>query len=102
MMAKVAVFMGQDPVSAPVVTDAPLPQAKVYVVLGSQALRKWFPGIRAGNGMWFSTGDRGVENAVVTRSPDLVLARAGSQKTLRELKEEMKAVFISAMQRIRL
>ena len=47
MMAKIASAMGKTPETAPVVHDKPIPRARVYVVLGGLAMRKWFPGRNA-------------------------------------------------------
>lgn len=98
MMEKVAAYMGKTLETAPLVCDGGLPHAKIHIVLGSTALKKWFPGKRAAPGQWFDAG--GGAEAVVTRSPDRVL-KATTKETLLDLKKEMQAVFKTVLQRIK-
>ena len=48
MMAKIVAAMGKTAATAPVVVAPPLPKAKVYIVLGGLALKRWFPGLPGG------------------------------------------------------
>ena len=98
MMERVAAYMGKTLETAPLVCDGGLPHAKIHIVLGSTALKKWFPGKRAAPGQWFDAG--GGAEAVVTRSPDRVL-KATTKETLLDLKKEMQAVFKTVLQRIK-
>jgi hypothetical protein len=50
MIAKITGAMKRTPESAPLVTAAPLPQSRIYVVLGGNAMKKFFPGMRGAPG----------------------------------------------------
>ncbi len=71
MVAKITAALGATPESAPVAVDPPLPAARVYVVLGGLALKKWFPGRNAAPGQWVRS-DGGVD-VLVTYSPEYIL-----------------------------
>ena len=55
MISKITAALKTTAELAPVVDSSPLPEARIYVVLGSLALRKWFPEIKAAPGMWVKT-----------------------------------------------
>ena len=71
MISKITAALKTTAELAPVVNSAPLPDAGIYVVLGSLALRKWFPEIKAAPGMWVKT--RGGCDVLVTYSPEYIL-----------------------------
>ena len=50
MMAKIVTAMHETPESAPIVFNGGKPPAKMYVVLGSEAMKKWYPGMRGAPG----------------------------------------------------
>jgi hypothetical protein len=64
MISKITAALKTTAELAPVVDSSPLPEARIYVVLGSLALRKWFPEIKAAPGMWVKT--RGGSDVLVT------------------------------------
>lgn len=87
MIAKITVALGATAESAPVVTAPPLPVARVYVVLGALALKRWFPGRTAGPGQWLQ-GDGG-EMILVTYSPEFFLRYKVVTPAVDKLKHEM-------------
>ena len=70
MIAKITAGLGYAPEAVPVVVDAPLPEANVYVVLGGGALKKFFPGTPASYGKWLRIG---AQLALFTFSPEYIL-----------------------------
>ncbi|MBO7482639.1 MAG: hypothetical protein J6U17_01975, partial [Kiritimatiellae bacterium] len=87
MIGKITAALGATAETAPVVTAPPLPPAKVHVVLGSHALKKWFPGRSAGPGQWLK-GDGG-ETVLVTYSPEYFLRYKVVTPAVDKLKHEM-------------
>ena len=71
MMAKIVAALGKTAASAPIVWEGALPKAKVIVVLGGNALKKWFPGAAGAPGQWIDTPQ--VKNVLVTHSPVFIL-----------------------------
>lgn len=100
MMARITTALKTTAEAAPVITGEPLPAAGIYVVLGSLALRKWLPGVKAAPGMWTSHGGSDV---LVTYSPEHILrfasAPAAAEKMKREMWTSLKAVAQRAAQR---
>lgn len=86
MMAKITAALKKTDETAPVVTAEPLPQAAIYVVLGSLALRKWFPGVKAAPGMWVAEGGK---NILVTYSPEYILRFGTVTPAVEKIKKEM-------------
>ena len=68
MMAKIITALGRTAETAPVIVAPQLPKAKVYVVLGGLALKKYFPALKGGPGQWVKT--EGGEDVLVTYSPE--------------------------------
>lgn len=99
MMTKIVVALGKTPETAPVVHEGELPAAKVHVVLGSAALKKWFPGLRAAPGQWVST-DR-AKNVLVTYSPTYILRFGTVTPAVQKVKKEMWTSLKSVLQRLR-
>ena len=98
MMAKIILAMHRTAETAPVVVAPPLPKAKVYVVLGSLALRKWFPGVAAAPGQWIATSTG--EQALVTYSPEYILRFKEVTPALRKIKSDMWTSLKSVLQRL--
>lgn len=71
MMSKIVTALGKTAASAPIVHEGPLPRAKVLVVLGGNALKKWFPDAAAAPGQWIDTPR--IKNVLVTYSPAFIL-----------------------------
>ncbi len=87
MMAKAITALGKTDETAPIIIVPPLPKAKLYVVLGGLALRKFFPELRGEPGDWLKS-TRG-ENVLVTYSPEYILRFSEVTPAVRKIKEEM-------------
>ena len=70
-MAKIVAALGKTAATAPIVWEGTLPKAKVIVVLGGNALKKWFPGVAGAPGQWIDTPH--AKNVLVTHSPAFIL-----------------------------
>ncbi len=102
MISKAVAAMKKTPETAPVVFDGTLPAAKIYIVLGREALKKWFPGVHAAPGQW-RKGRMG-EDILVSYSPDFILrfSRPGvpDSKSTVDMKRELWTSLKGVMQRI--
>ena len=98
MMAKIVTAMHQTPESAPIVFTGEKPQAKMYVVLGSEAMKKWYPGMRGSPGQWLR--GRNGEDVLVTYSPEYILRFGAVTSELTKLKRNMWTSLKGVMQRI--
>ena len=87
MMAKIVAALGKTAASAPIVWEGALPKAKVIVVLGGNALKKWFPGAAGAPGQWIDTP--GVKNVLVTYSPVFILRFRVVTPEVKRLKRAM-------------
>lgn len=52
IMVKAVGALGKTSATAPVVTDLPIPKAKVYAILGERSRRKFMPQVPGAPGMW--------------------------------------------------
>ena len=98
MMAKIVTAMHQTPESAPIVFTGEKPQAKIYVVLGYEAMKKWYPGMRGSPGQWLR--GRNGEDVLVTYSPEYILRFGAVTSELTKLKRNMWTSLKGVMQRI--
>ena len=98
MMAKIVTAMHEAPDTAPIVFTGERPAAKIYVVLGSKAMKKWYPGMHASPGQWLR-GREG-EDVLVTYSPEYILRFGTVTPALMKLKREMWTSLKGVMQRI--
>jgi len=98
MMAKIIPAMGKTPESAPIVFTGELPSAKAYVVLGGNALKKWFPGTPGAPGQWVSAAE--AKNVLVTYSPEYILRFGTVSPAVKKLKQEMWTALKSVLQRM--
>jgi hypothetical protein len=98
MMAKIVAALGKAPEAAPVVYEAPIPRAKVYVVLGRLALKKWFPAVKAAPGQWVATELS--QNVLVTYSPTYILRFAAAAPAVQQIKKSMWTSLKAVLQRI--
>lgn len=87
MVGKITEALGETAESAPVVFAPPFPKAKVTVILGGRALRKWFPGRNAAPGQWVE-GLFG-EEALVSYSPEYILRISADGEELKKIKRRM-------------
>ena len=98
MMAKIVTAMHETPESAPIVFNGERPPAKMYVVLGSEAMKKWYPGMRGAPGQWLR--GRNGEDVLLTYSPEYLLRFGAATPALMKLKREMWTSLKGVMQRI--
>ncbi len=77
VMAKILAAMRKTVETAPIVIERPIPKAKVYVVLGMAALKKFLPGKSASPGQWLKS-DRGADVLVTYTPEDFVRFNAAS------------------------
>lgn len=87
MISKITAALKTTAEFAPVVDSAPLPEARIYVVLGALALRKWFPEIKAAPGMWVKT--RSGCDVLVTYSPEYILRFGTVTPAVEKIKKDM-------------
>ena len=87
MISKITAALKTTAEFAPVVDSAPLPEARIYVVLGALALRKWFPKIKAAPGMWVKT--RSGSDVLVTYSPEYILRFGTVTPAVEKIKKDM-------------
>ena len=87
MIDKIVAALGKTADSAPVVVDKPVPKAKVYVVLGALALRKFQPTLRGAPGMWL-TSPRGAD-VLITYSPEYILRFREVTPAVQKIKHDM-------------
>jgi len=88
MMTKALTAMGKTFETAPLVLAEPLPKAKVYVVLGGLALKKFFPGRPGEPGQWLNLEGGGL--ALVTHSPEYILRFARKEGAESKSTEKIK------------
>ena len=98
MMAKIIGAMGKTPETAPIVFTGELPVARYYVVLGREALRKWFPGKSAAPGQWLQDGNG--HSLLVTYSPEYILRFGTVTPAVQKIKVEMWTSLKTVKQRI--
>ena len=99
MMAKIITAMGKTAETAPVIVEPPLPPAKVYVILGGLALRKYFPGLRGEPGQWRET--EGGVPVLVTYSPEFILRFGTVTPAVQKMKKDMWTSLKAVQQRVR-
>ena len=100
MVAKIVKALGKTPETAPVVLSRPFPQAKVYIVLGGLAMRKFFPEMKGAPGKWMRS--KVGEDVLVTYSPEYILRFGEVTPAVQKMKEDMWRSLKAAMQRTRL
>ena len=100
MVAKIVKALGKTPETAPVVLSRPFPQAKVYIVLGGLAMRKFFPEMKGAPGKWMRS--KAGEDVLVTYSPEYILRFGEVTPAVQKMKEDMWRSLKTAMQRTRL
>jgi len=99
MMAKIITAMGKTPETAPIVFTGDLPKARAYVVLGGNALRKWFPGTPGAPGQWADTAV--APNVLITYSPEYILRFGEVTPAVQKLKRDMWTSLKSVLQRLK-
>jgi hypothetical protein len=87
MMEKIIGAMKKNAATAPIVVESPLPPAKVYVVLGSFALKKFFPSLRGAPGQWLKSESG--SDVLVSNSPEYILRFGVETAAVRKIKQDM-------------
>ena len=98
MMAKIVTAMKKTPETAPIIFAGECPDAKVYVILGSGALRRWLPGARGAPGEWVK--DQQGKNYLVTYSPEFIIRMGPVTQAVKEIKMKMWTSLKGVMQRV--
>lgn len=97
MMAKIVAAMGKTAATAPVVVAPPLPKAKVYIVLGGLALKRWFPGLPGAPNQWTRTAEG--QDVLVSNSPEYILRFKTVTPAVQKIKRDMWTAIKSVLQR---
>ncbi len=98
MITKAIFALGKTNASAPTVIVSPMPKAKIYVVLGGLALRKFFPELKGEPGDWLKSSSG--ENVLVTYSPEYILRFSKITPVVQKIKKEMWRNLKSILKRI--
>ena len=96
MMAKIMNALGKP--AAPIVVAPPVPQAKVTVVLGGLALKKYFPGMKGEPGQWQKTPDG--RDVLITYSPAYILRFGTVTPAVQKIKQDMWTSLKAVKQRL--
>ena len=99
MMAKIIGAMKRTAENSPIVVEPPMPRAKVLVVLGGRALKKYFPAQKAEPGQWFRTP--GGRDVLVTYSPEYILRFDTVTPAVQKLKQDMWRSLKAVVQRLK-
>ena len=99
MMAKIIGAMKRTAENSPIVVEPPMPRAKVLVVLGARALKKYFPDQKAEPGQWFRTP--GGRDVLVTYSPEYILRFGAVTPAVQKLKQDMWRSLKAVVQRLK-
>ncbi|MBO6067173.1 MAG: hypothetical protein J6P80_03345 [Kiritimatiellae bacterium] len=82
IVGKIAAALG---VEMALATELPLPEARRYVVLGAEALERFFPGVRASLGSYLPQQ----RNAYLTHSPELFVRYGTGNALVTAKKQQM-------------
>ena len=96
MMAKILNALGKP--DAPIVVTPPVPQAKVTVVLGGLALKKYFTGMRGEPGQWQKTPEG--RDVLITYSPEYILRFGTVTPVVQKIKQDMWTSLKAVKQRL--
>ena len=96
MMAKILNALGKP--DAPIVVAPPVPEAKVTVVLGGLALKKYFPGMKGEPGQWQKTPEG--RDMLITYSPAYILRFGTVTPAVQKIKQDMWLSLKAVKQRL--
>ena len=96
MMAKILNALGKP--DAPIVVEPPVPQAKITVVLGGLALKKYFPGMKGEPGQWQKTPEG--RDVLITYSPAYILRFGAVTPAVEKIKKAMWTSLKAVKQRL--
>lgn len=88
MMSKILVALQRDEKNTPIVVAPPLPEAKVYIVLGMMALKKHFPTVRGVIGQPPVKTESG-RTVLVTQSPEDIVRFTVETPAVKQIKRGM-------------
>ena len=98
MMAKIIQALGKTAETAPIIIEPPVPKAKVIVILGGRALKKFLPEAKGEPGQWIkSPGGRDV---LVTYSPEYILRFGAVTPAVEKIKKAMWLSLKAVRQRV--
>lgn len=100
MMAKLVAAMKKTPDTAPIVFTGGKPAAKIYVVLGTKALAKWYEGVSLAYGGWFQDADS--EVLLVYSPEDIYRFGTNLSAAMVQKKREMWKSLQEAMRKVNL
>ena len=98
MMSKIIVAMGKTAEAAPIVIAPPRPKARVFVVLGGRALKRWFPGVSGAPGQWIKTEEG--QDVLITYSPEYILRFTTVTPAVRKIKQDMWTSLKSVLKKV--
>ena len=96
MMAKILNALGKP--DAPIVIAPPVPEAKITVVLGGLALKKYFPGMKGEPGQWQKTPEG--RDVLITYSPAYILRFGTVTPAVQKIKQDMWTSLKAVKQRL--
>ena len=96
MMSKILTALGKP--DAPIVVVPPVPKAKVTVVLGGLALKKYFPGMKGEPGQWQKTPEG--RDVLITYSPEYILRFGTVTPAVQKIKQGMWLSLKAVKQRL--
>ena len=96
MMAKILTALGKP--DAPIMVVPPAPRAKITVVLGGLALKKYFPGMRGEPGQWQRTPEG--HDVLITYSPEYILRFGTVTPAVEKIKKAMWMSLKAVKQRL--
>ena len=96
MMAKILTALGKS--DAPIVVVPPAPKAKITVVLGGLALKKYFTGMRGEPGQWQKTPEG--RDVLITYSPEYILRFGTVTPAVQKIKQDMWLSLKAVKQRL--
>jgi len=99
MMSKIVKALGFTPETAPVLL-APAPSnVKIVVVLGANALKKFYPGMKGAPGVWTHTPDG--REMLVSYSPEYILRFSPDAPSVQLIKKQMWLSLKTVLQHLR-
>lgn len=99
MMEKIVGAMGKTIETAPILWETTIPKAKVYVVLGGLALKKFQPNVKGVPGQWVKS-EKGAE-MLVTYSPEYILRFKEVTAGVKKMKNDMWLALKGVLRRVK-
>ena len=99
MMAKIVTALKRTAENAPIVVAPPVPKAKIVVILGGRAMKKYFPDMKGEPGQWLKTPEG--SDVLITYSPEYILRFGTVTPAVQKLKYAMWQSLKAVVQRLR-